>query len=228
MHAGPEADPANVMSPQASRQTARQALRRALIAQREALPPQTVTAWSRAICEHLQQEFPRLAQQRVAFCWPIRNEADLRPLIERWLRDGDSDFVPLLPVVTAPGAALAFRRWLPEAPLTLDRHGIPTPSAGEFVIPDALLIPVNAFDAHGYRLGYGGGYFDRTLAAANPRPLAIGIGFAQAQVDSVEPEEHDMRLDVIVTEQGIVKPLPADPRDTQSKPGDRIGISDNR
>ena len=228
MHAGPEADPANVMSPQASRQTARQALRRALIAQREALPPQTVTAWSRAICEHLQQEFPRLAQQRVAFCWPIRNEPDLRPLIEAWLRAGHPYFVPLLPVVTAPETGLVFRRWYPDAPLELDRHGIPTPSAGEFIFPNALLIPVNAFDAHGYRLGYGGGYFDRTLAAANPRPLAIGIGFAQAQVDSVEPENHDMRLDVIVTEQGIVKPLPTAPRDTQSKPGDRIGISDNR
>ena len=228
MHAGPDADPANVMRNEESRRTARRALRRALIAQREALPPETVAAWSCAICTHLQREFPQLAQQRVAFCWPIRNEADLRPLIERWLRDDYPDFVPLLPVVTAPDAGLAFRRWLPDAPLVLDRHGIPTPSVGEFIIPDALLIPVNAFDAQGYRLGYGGGYFDRTLAAANPRPQAIGIGFAQAQVDSVAPEAHDMRLDVIITEQGVVKPLPAGTTDNPPKPGDRRGASDTR
>ena len=228
MHAGPDADPANVMRNEESRRTARRALRRALIAQREALPPETVAAWSRAICTHLQREFPQLAQQRVAFCWPIRNEPDLRPLIERWLRDDHPDFVPLLPVVTAPDAGLAFRRWIPEAPLALDLHGIPTPSAGEFIAPDALLIPVNAFDARGYRLGYGGGYFERTLAAANPRPLAIGIGFAQTQVDSVAPEAHDMRLDVIVTEQRVVKPRSADTPDTPSIAGDRIGISDTR
>jgi 5,10-methenyltetrahydrofolate synthetase len=91
-----------------------------------------------------------------------------------------------------------------------DRYGIPTPSSGNFVTPDALLLPVNAFDAAGYRLGYGGGYFDRTLAALNsaqqpvrPRPLAIGVGFELARVGSICPEPHDLPLDAMVTERGV-------------------------
>ena len=203
MHADPEADPANVMRDEESRRTARRALRRALIAQREALPPETVTAWSRAICTHLQREFPQLAQQRVAFCWPIRNEADLRPLIADWLNAGSPSFVPLLPVVVAAESSLAFRRWSPAAALEIDRYGIPTPGAGDFITPAAILIPVNAFDGEGYRLGYGGGYFDRTLASLTPRPLAIGVGFELARVASVLPEAHDVRLDAIVTEAGM-------------------------
>ena len=203
MHAGPEADPANVMRDEESRRTARRALRRALIAQREALPPETVAAWSRAICTHLQREFPPLAQQRVAFCWPIRNEADLRPLIADWLHAGNLSFVPLLPVVVAAESSLAFRRWSPAAALEIDRYGIPTPGASDFITPEAILIPVNAFDGEGYRLGYGGGYFDRTLASLTPRPLAIGVGFELARVASVLPEAHDVRLDAIVTEAGM-------------------------
>ena len=203
MHAGPDADPANVMRDEESRRTARRALRRALIAQREALPPETVAAWSRAICTHLQREFPQLAQQRVAFCWPIRNEADLRPLIADWLNAGSPSFVPLLPVVVAAESSLAFRRWSPAAALEVDRYGIPTPGAGDFITPEAILIPVNAFDGEGYRLGYGGGYFDRTLASLTPRPLAIGVGFELARVASVLPEAHDVRLDAIVTEAGM-------------------------
>ncbi len=82
-----------------------------------------------------------------------------------------------LPVVVQEGAPLAFRHWAPETPLEPDRYGIPTPMAGEWLIPDLILLPLNGFDGEGYRLGYGGGDFDRTLAALTPRPLAVGVGF---------------------------------------------------
>ena len=85
-----------------------------------------------------------------------------------------------------------------------DRHGIPTPAIGDFVQPQALLIPLAAFDAAGFRLGYGGGYFDRTLAGLQPRPLAIGVGFELCRVASIHPEPHDERLDAVVTEAGVV------------------------
>jgi 5,10-methenyltetrahydrofolate synthetase len=87
-----------------------------------------------------------------------------------------------------------------------DRYGIPTPIEGEFAVPEVLLIPVNAFDAQGYRLGYGGGFFDRTLAALNPAPLTIGVGFELSRVETIDPQAHDIRLDAIVTEAGVFRP----------------------
>jgi 5,10-methenyltetrahydrofolate synthetase len=86
--------------------------------------------------------------------------------------------------------------------LAPDRYGIPTPLAGDFVQPDLILLPLNGFDTAGYRLGYGGGYFDRTLAVLSPRPLAVGVGFEINRVGSIRPESHDQRLDWIITEAG--------------------------
>jgi 5,10-methenyltetrahydrofolate synthetase len=109
-------------------------------------------------------------------------------------------------VVVAPEAAMIFRLWTPDTPMTADRHGIPIPAGSDTVVPDVVLLPLVAFDPQGYRLGYGGGYFDRTLAAMSPRPLALGVGFEVARVDSVRPQPHDIRLDAIVTEADIVMP----------------------
>jgi 5,10-methenyltetrahydrofolate synthetase len=184
----------------------RRLLRRSLIEQRRALPAAECARLSACLCQHLRKRFPQLAVLRVAFCWPMHNEADVRPLIEEWLNKGNQGFAALLPVVLEKNAALAFRPWRLGAPLLADRYGIPTPSSGDFVTPDALLLPVNAFDAAGYRLGYGGGYFDRTLAALNlagQHPLVIGTGFELARVSSIRPEPHDLPLDAIVTEQGV-------------------------
>ena len=142
---------------------------------------------------------------RVGFCWPMLNEPDLRPLIEVWIGQGDPGFTALLPVVVAPKTPLAFRAWTPQTPMVKDRYGIETPAEGEFIVPQALLIPVNAFDAAGYRIGYGGGFFDRTLATTVPKPLSIGVGFELARVDSIRPEAYDMPLDAMVTEAGVFR-----------------------
>mgnify|MGYP001407156688 CR=1 FL=1 len=115
--------------------------------------------------------------------------------------------VAALPVVNAPDQPLAFRPWFPETPLYFDRYGIPTPAEGPWVVPDVLILPLNAFDAQGYRLGYGGGFFDRTLAHLRPRPLAIGVGFEINRVASIAPEAHDQRLDWIFTEAGGMRPV---------------------
>lgn len=87
--------------------------------------------------------------------------------------------------------------------MVADRYGIPAPQGTPQLQPDLLLVPVNGFDARGYRIGYGGGYFDRTLAGAD-RPVTVGIGFELARLDDVQPEAHDLPLDWIVTEAGIV------------------------
>lgn len=200
--AHPEARHATADDPE-HRAAWRRRLRRQAIARRMALSGDECARDSQAICRHLQERFPHLAAMRVGFCWPMKNEPDVRPALAAWLAEGDAAFAALLPVVVDADAALAFRAWHPGVALAEDRYGIPTPVAGDFLQPQALLIPLVAFDAAGFRLGYGGGFFDRTLAALQPRPLAIGVGFELCRVDSIRPEAHDQRLDAIVTEAGV-------------------------
>ena len=146
--------------------------------------------------------FAALARPTVAaFCWPIRNEPDIRALLARWAEDGVR---AALPVVVAENAPLRFREWTPEGLLEADRYGIPTPTAGDWLTPDLILLPLNGFDGAGYRLG--GGYFDRTLAALVPRPLAVGVGFEINRIDSIRPAPHDQRLDWFITEDGAFRP----------------------
>ena len=182
----------------------RRELRRQAIARRMALSGEECAQRSQTICHHLQEHFPQLATMRVGFCWPMRNEPDLRPLLATWQAAGSTSFTALLPVVVEADAALAFRAWTPDIAMVEDRYGIPTPATGDFLLPQALLIPLVAFDAAGFRLGYGGGFFDRTLTRLQPRPLAIGVGFELNRVETIHPEAHDARLDAIVTETGAM------------------------
>jgi 5,10-methenyltetrahydrofolate synthetase len=188
----------------ACRAARRRALRRDALARRRALADGEHARRSRAVCRLLTANFPQLAALRVGFCWPVNNEPDVRAALETWQAAGDAAFAALLPVVVEAGVALAFRPWQPGMALSADRYGIPTPVTGDFQQPQALLIPLAAFDAAGFRLGYGGGYFDRTLARLHPRPLAIGVGFELSRVDSVFPEPHDERLDAVVTEERVI------------------------
>ena len=88
-----------------------------------------------------------------------------------------------------------------------DAFGIPVPAEFQPLTPEVVLVPVNAFDAAGYRLGYGSGFFDRTLAALRPAPCAIGVGFELGRVGSIQPAAHDQPLDWIVTERGTFGPF---------------------
>ncbi|MBS1190654.1 MAG: 5-formyltetrahydrofolate cyclo-ligase [Rhodocyclaceae bacterium] len=180
----------------------RRALRREMVNRRMALTAPTHAEFSDAIVIHLLHHLSQLETQVVAFCWPVKNEPDVRAALAAWRRQGGR---AVLPVVVEEDAPLAFRTWEPDTPLVPDRYGIPTPADGEFLVPEAILLPLNAFDAAGYRLGYGGGFFDRTLAALAPRPLAVGVGFEMNRVDSIRPEPHDQRLDWIVTEAGAFR-----------------------
>ncbi|WP_300321194.1 5-formyltetrahydrofolate cyclo-ligase [Accumulibacter sp.] len=189
------------------RLAARGELRKALVERRLAMPMEQWQRHCEAICAHLHAGFRQLAAMPVAFCWPLRREPDLRPAIDRWRAEGHPGFAALLPVVIDEDSTLGFRAWSSTTAMFADRYGIPTPADGDFLRPQALLLPVNAFDAAGYRLGYGGGYFDRTLAGLAPRPLVIGVGFELARVDSIRPEAHDQPLDVMVTEAGIFRPV---------------------
>lgn len=194
--------------PPAASDEQRRALRRDLLARRRALPANVCAAAAAAIAACLRENFGELAARRVAFCWPVNNEPDLRPLLGEWAASARPGFRALLPVVVDAAQPLAFRAWQADSALAIDRHGIPYPADGDFIVPEALLIPVNAVDDAGFRLGYGGGYFDRTLAALGApgsRPLAIGVGFDFARVASVWPQAHDQPLDALVTESALVR-----------------------
>ena len=147
---------------------------------------------------------PKLGFNCVSAFHPFRSEIDTRPLLGRLAGEG---WTTALPVVMGAGKPLLFRRWLPGEPLVKDAMGIeiPNPAMPE-VEPDVLIIPLLAFDRKGYRLGYGGGFYDRTLAAlrAKKKIVAIGVGYSAQEVETVPHESYDQKLDFVMTEKGII------------------------
>lgn len=177
----------------------RRALRERACAERLALPDERRATLTEQLEAHLDGLVTRLAPRVLAFCWPYRAEPDLRAWMCRWLAGGHPR-VAALPVVLAKATPMVFRRWTPGMEMIFDRHGIPHPPDGEAIVPDAVLVPCNAFDAAGYRLGYGGGYFDRTLALIDL--IAVGVGFELGRAETVYPQRHDRPMQWIVTEAG--------------------------
>ncbi|MCX7960928.1 MAG: 5-formyltetrahydrofolate cyclo-ligase [Burkholderiales bacterium] len=180
----------------------RRSERARLVALREALDPATRAAFRRRIDATLERAFPALARGVVAICWPMRGEYDARHLARRLRARGATI---ALPVVVAPRAPLEFRAWWPGAPIAPGPLGIAQPCGTPRVLPEAVLLPVVGWDPQGYRLGYGGGYFDRTLAASDPRPSAIGVGYELSRVQTVHPQPWDVPLDWLVTERGLYR-----------------------
>ena len=178
----------------------RNALRSRLIAAREALPADIHAQLSRKVERHLGELLDALNPAVLAFCWPFRGEFDARALVSGRLPGG---LRACPPVVMDNDSPLEFREWTPNSEMIEDRYGIHIPARGEALRPDAILMPLNGFDEAGYRLGYGGGYFDRSLAALSPRPLAVGVGSELARVPSIRPQAHDLPMDFVVTESGI-------------------------
>jgi len=152
------------------------------------------------IAELLLHELPELRAATIGFCWPFRGEIDCRALVERCIASGAE---AALPAVVERGRPLEFWAWHPHMPLQRGVWDIPVPAERQVVHPTILLVPLVGFDSVGYRLGYGGGYYDRTLAALSPRPLAIGIGYELARLESIHPQWHDIPMDAIVTEAGF-------------------------
>jgi len=180
----------------------RKAERSRLLALRKEPSRADYLCWSEAIELHLVSELLRLAPKLLGAYWPHRDEYDPMPLAA-W-HSGRNGAVAL-PAVVARGQPLEYRPWTPDTPVAPGRFsfGIPEPVNGPAVVPDVLLVPLLGFDAAGYRLGYGGGYFDRTLAAYAKRPATIGVGFELGRMPTIRPQPHDIPLDMIVTEAGV-------------------------
>jgi 5-formyltetrahydrofolate cyclo-ligase len=133
----------------------------------------------------------------IGIYWPVRGEIDVRDLALKHLRRGGRIG---LPVVVQPGAPVEFWNWTEGAPMRPGVWNIPVPAERVVVSPELLLVPLVGFDGAGYRLGYGGGYYDRTLAACAPRPRCIGLGAEAANLASIYPQPHDIPMHDIVTE----------------------------
>jgi 5,10-methenyltetrahydrofolate synthetase len=187
----------------------RKAERARLIAQRLAIPRDVRNALGERIAAHLERTIGDPAGLSVSAYWPFRGEPDLRELLQRVHERGGR---AALPVVVARGEALIFRVWARGDPIERGVWNIPIPAAdAEVVVPDVVIAPVVGFDPACYRLGYGGGFFDRTLAAMAVRPRVFGVGHAQARIATIHPLAHDIAMDAVITEQGIVGPAPAMP-----------------
>jgi 5,10-methenyltetrahydrofolate synthetase len=136
---------------------------------------------------------------RLAFFWPIKGEPNLAPLVTTWLAENTLRQAGL-PVVVGDG--LEFAPWTPKTPMEPGEYGIQVPATKQRMKPQLVLIPCLGIDENRYRLGYGGGYYDRTLARTSPRPVTVGIAFDCARVSSIKPKPHDIRLDLALTEAG--------------------------
>jgi 5,10-methenyltetrahydrofolate synthetase len=136
-----------------------------------------------------------------SYYWPFRGEPDLRPWGQTIVDRGGRTALPL---VVAKGQPLVFREWKQGEKLERGVWNIPIPAEGEPVFPDIVIAPLVGYDRSNYRLGYGGGFFDRTLASLPRKPLVIGIGYGSCARPTIYPQAHDIPMDAIVTEAGVV------------------------
>jgi 5,10-methenyltetrahydrofolate synthetase len=174
--------------------------RKQLIAIRETIPEAIHQQWSQAISGFLSQGLPQLHHMVIGIYWPFRGEYDPRSMAQYLIQQGAK---LALPEITDKNAPLCFRQWSPETPMQDGAYGIPVPVGTHIVTLDAVIIPMVGFDRHGYRLGYGSGYFDRTLATYRSQPLSIGVAFELQRLESVYPQPHDIAMHYVVTEAGI-------------------------
>ena len=158
---------------------------------------------SHRIAEQLDATIGDVSGRIVSAYWPLRGEPDLREWLERVASRGGRY---ALPVVVEKQAPLVFRTWRRGEKLERGVWNIPVPAAGEKVSPDVVIAPVVGYDRNAYRLGYGGGYFDRTLSAIPRRPMNIGVGYSQAAIPTIYPQPHDIPMDKIVTDRDILSP----------------------
>jgi 5,10-methenyltetrahydrofolate synthetase len=178
----------------------RKARREALIATRLAIPAETRSAHSQAIANALDRELDDLAGKAVSLYWPFRGEPDLRPWMERATARGATC---LLPIVIEKGKPLIFKSWKQGEKLDRGVWNIPIPAEGREMLPDIVISPLVGFDPRLYRLGYGGGFFDRTLAAHPGKPLVIGVGYSSQHIATIHPQPHDIPMTRIITEKGL-------------------------
>jgi 5,10-methenyltetrahydrofolate synthetase len=186
----------------------RKAERERLIAGRLAIPNDTRSAYGARIAAALEESIGAVSGLTISAYWPFRGEPDLRPFMDKMTSRRARC---ALPIVVERGAPLVFRSWRSGDPLERGIWNIPIPSEGLEVKPDIVIAPVVGFDPLGYRLGYGGGFFDRTLASLSSKPHVFGVGYGQAAIKTIYPQPHDIPMDAVITEDAVFSAPEATP-----------------
>ncbi len=173
-------------------------LRRHYLAQRQSLSPEQRLLFNQAICQHSTQIINNY--ENIAGYVSINGEVDIIAIMH-YIIENDKHYC--LPY-TAGKQQMSFRHWHPDLPLAPDSNNIPAPTSDKNTIPDLIFLPLLAFDHQGYRLGYGGGYYDHTLAKPEyNQAFRVGVAYACQQTEHLPSEPHDVRLHAIVTELGM-------------------------
>jgi 5-formyltetrahydrofolate cyclo-ligase len=183
----------------------RKSERTRLLRERDGLTEDVLAERRARMDMHIERAFPDLVHGVLAFCWPYRKEYDVRHLAAALRRRGAKT---AMPVVVAPKTPLLFREWHPGVELAKGPLDIPYPVGSPEVVPDNVLLPMLGWDGDGYRLGYGGAFFDRTLASLQKRPRVIGLAYEQAYLKTIQPQPHDIPVDFVVTERGVYRREP--------------------
>jgi 5-formyltetrahydrofolate cyclo-ligase len=171
---------------------------------------------SEIILDRVNSVFQSYGTRIAGFYWPFRGEIDVLPLVHRFFAEGGT---VALPMVAGRSRPLTFRLWSPSCRMQAGVFGIPYPAESHVVVPDTLVVPLVGYDDGCYRLGYGGGYYDRTLAEAEPRPFSVGIGFASLRLETIWPQQFDVPMDYIITEIETIRRPVEDGRDVPSGEG---------
>ncbi len=178
----------------------KKSLRRQLQAERQTL----IDRHQRAM--HLQEVLRVYLLERkelaVGAYWPIKGEFDALPALYRWAEADDKRVIGL-PVIDKQSKQLRFQMWFPGCEMEEDAYGIPKPKDTPVFHPTLLLVPCVGYGPGGVRLGYGGGFYDRTLATLEPRPVTVGVAYAHGFVPWLEPEPHDVPLDAVLSDEGL-------------------------
>lgn len=171
-----------------------------LIDERKSLSSADREAASRSLTSNLDGILGELSGKTISLYWPFLGEPDLRGWMSAVATHGA---ICALPVVVGKRQPLVFRTWAVGDPLERGVWNIPYPAQGKEVRPDIVIAPVVGFDVQCFRLGYGGGFYDRTLASLQPVPLIIGVGFELQKIETIHPLEHDIPMDFVVTDVAI-------------------------
>lgn len=178
-------------------------LRRQLQAERQTMKDRHLKA--EQLQEVLQVFLLSRPEVAIGAYWPIKGEFDALPSLYRW-SESDGQRIIGLPVILRETRQLRFHAWWPGCPMEDDAYGIPKPKDTPQFEPQLLLVPCVGYGPRGSRLGYGGGFYDRTLAELRPKPYTVGLAYSHGHVPWLEPEDHDVPLDVILTEDGVAWP----------------------
>jgi len=184
--------------------TERDALREKLIRDRQALPDRLERAVQ--LQQVLRSWLVSRKESSIGAYWPIKGEFDPLPALFRW-SEGGPDGSPRrigLPVTDRDTGSLNFHVWFPGCPMELDAHDIPKPKDTDTFQPGILVLPCVGYGPGGVRLGYGGGFYDETIAALSPRPVTVGVGYAHGFLPMLRARPDDTPLDVMITEEGVM------------------------